>query len=169
MLSAASCSKAILETTYTKQSDKIEAFVKKQLSSCDTLRVEYRTKSTRIVMSEGTGDELGPGGLALITYAGYDFSSGSVSASVMFATNSADAASGARWTLTDESGFKPMVVDLADGSLFEGLRSGLEGVRAGEECYILFTGKYASPKNRIGTIPANAPLAFHVWVEDIEN
>lgn len=168
-LSGAACTKATLEAAYAKQSGRIEAFVKKQLDAYGSLRVEYRSESTRIVMSEGTGDELSPKGLVLVTYAGYDFSGGNVSASTLFVTNSPDVASGANWELTDESVFKPVVIDLGDGSIYKGLRSGLKGVRAGEECYILFTGKYASPKDKIGTIPANAPLAFHVWVEDIEN
>ena len=63
----------------------------------------------------------------------------------------------------------PLEIDLTDKDVLDGLRYGLEGVREGEECYILFSGKYAFGKSKIGTIPANAPLAFRIWVQKVEN
>ena len=48
---------------------------------------------------------------------------------------------GIRWTLSDESVFAIETVSLEDGNLIKGLQNGLVGVREGEECWILFSGK----------------------------
>ena len=50
-----------------------------------------------------------------------------------------------------------------------GLRNGLVGVKGGEECYILFSGKYGFGNKQSGTIPANSALVYHVWVESLSN
>ncbi|MDO5442790.1 MAG: FKBP-type peptidyl-prolyl cis-trans isomerase, partial [Bacteroidia bacterium] len=104
-----------------------------------------------------------------ILYAGYDFTGGSISNSKLFATNSMDFALSAKWSLSDSTVFAPLTVNLADKGVIEGLRLGLEGVKEGEECYILFSGKLAFGKEKNGTIPANSPLAFRVWVQNVEN
>lgn len=65
--------------------------------------------------------------------------------------------------------FKPVTRNLSSDKILVGLKNGLEGVQEGEDCYIFFSGKYAFGKEKIGTIPANAPLAFRVMVEAIEN
>ena len=63
----------------------------------------------------------------------------------------------------------PVMLNLGEDELVEGLRNGLRGVRGGEECYILFSGKYGFGKKAFGTIPANSALAYHVWVESVSN
>jgi FKBP-type peptidyl-prolyl cis-trans isomerase len=57
----------------------------------------------------------------------------------------------------------------SEGELVDGLRRGLPGVKAGDECYILFSGKYGFGDRILGTIPANAALAYHIWVQSISN
>jgi FKBP-type peptidyl-prolyl cis-trans isomerase len=157
------------ELLYANQEPKIESFVEKQLAANPDARVIHNGGATRIVTVEGEGPELTARGKASVYFAGYNFTSGSVSASGLFATNSRDLASSSGWSLSDDSVFEVLELDLTDKGLLQGLRDGMEGVREGEECYILFSGKYAFGKSSIGTIPANAPLAFRIWVLDVEN
>lgn len=164
-----SCVKESREMMYTSQETRIESFVESQTKSDPDARVEYNGGSTRIVLSEGTGMELTARGRAGILFAGYDFSNGQVSNQYMFATNNYEFAMSSRWELSDESSYGILEIDMTDKDLLEGLVNGLEGVREGEECYILFSGKHAFGKSGIGTIPANAPLAFRVWVKTVEN
>ena len=166
---ALSCTKESRELMYANQESSIDKFVNKQLETDPDSRVIYNGGATRVVMVEGEGPELTPRGKATVNFAGYDFSSGSVGASSLFATNSRDVASASGWTLSDESVFEALELDLTDRNLLQGLRDGMEGVREGEECYILFNGKFAFGKSKIGTIPANAPLAFRIWVLSVEN
>ena len=169
LLLLSSCTKAERDAMYTSQESKIEAFVKKELETNPDARVIYNGGSVRVVIGEGEGMELTARGKAGIYYAGYDFSKGSISTSTMFVTNYYSFAMSSGWTLSDEESYQLLEIDLTDKSLLDGLRSGLEGVREKEECYILFSGKHGFGKDGIGTISANAPLAFHVWVQTVEN
>ena len=47
--------------------------------------------------------------------------------------------------------------------------NGLYGVKAGQECYILFNGKYGFGNKPVGTVSANAALLYHIWVQSIQN
>ena len=154
---------------YTEQEKKIENFVNARQKSDSTTRVEYNGGSTRVVVTEGDGLELNARGKVTILFAGYDFSTGSLSVQNMFVTNNYEFAMSNNWNLTDGSLFDALEIDMKDKDVIEGLRNGLEGVKEGEECYILFTGKHAFGKNRLGTIPANAPLAYRIWVQTVEN
>lgn len=164
-----SCVKESREMIYTAQESKIESFVNSQTGSNPDLRVVYNNGSTRLVMSEGSGMELTARGRTGILFAGYNFSGGQVNTSNMFATNNYEFAMSSKWELSDDSSYGVLEIDMTDKDLLEGLVNGLEGVREGEECYILFSGKHAFGKSKIGTIPANAPLAFRVWVQTVEN
>lgn len=168
-LLAPSCTKESRELLYANQEEKIEAFVTSQQGSNPDARVVHNAGSTRVVVSEGSGVELTARGKVSVYYAGYNFTSGSVVLSGLFATNNPDFAASMGWSLSDDSVFTPLELDLTDKGLLEGLRNGLDGVREGEECYILFSGKYAYGKSKIGTIPANSPLAFRIWVQKVEN
>lgn len=163
-----SCTSEVLQLTYSEQDKKIESFVQKQLSSNPGARAEYSDGVVRIVMAEGEGEALKSGGTVSMYYAGYDFSNGSLSNEVLFATNNKDIATAAKWELSGDPSYEPIVIDM-DENLLEGLKTGLVGVRRSEECYILFSGKHAYGKVSVGTIPAKAPLAYHIWVNDIEN
>lgn len=160
-----SCTKEARESAYARQEELIEKFIRTQGDA----RVSYNAGSTRVTVSEGEGVELNARGKAAIYYAGYDFTSGSISSAKLFATNSENVASSAKWNLSGDSLFEPVEVDLTDKDLLDGLRSGLEGVREGEECYILFSAKYAYGRSKAGTVPPNSPIAFHIWVDTIQN
>ncbi len=164
-----SCTKENREMMYSSQETKIESFVNSQLKSNPDMKVVYNGGSVRLVLNAGEGVELNARGKVSIYFAGYDFSSGSINASKLFATNNYDFALSSGWEMPDESIYEPLLVDIADDNVIEGLRSGLTGVQEGEECYILFSGKHAFGKDKNGTIPANSPLAFRIWVESIEN
>lgn len=169
ILSTLSCTKQNREMIYTAQETKIETFVDNQTKSNPDARVVYNGGSVRIVLSEGSGVELNARGKASIYFAGYDFTSGSINNAALFATNNYDFAMSLKWSLSDESVYEPLTVALTDKNVIEGLRLGLAGVKEGEECYIVFSGKYGFGKSKNGTIPANSPLAFRVWVQTVEN
>ena len=167
LLCLAGCNKASLETTYNKQESHIESFINSLASKSDTLRVEHTDGSHRAIVAEGEGEELGEKGNIVFYYAGYSFK-GSVSPSNLFSTNRSEIAQSAGFSLSEEQAM-PVMLNLGEDELVEGLRNGLRGVKGGEDCYILFSGKYGFGKKAFGTIPANSALAYHVWVESVSN
>lgn len=100
-------------------------------------------------------------------YAGYTFS-GSVNPADMFTTNREASANDAGWDLT-EGEYDALTLNLKDDRLIPGLKKGLEGVKAGEECEIIFTGKYGFGNKTFGMIPANSALLYKIWVVSISN
>ena len=177
-LSAASCVKEKLATTYNNQETKIDQYISSNMyvtsvengqSKTDTLRVVYNGGSNRLVMKEGNGDALNHTGIATIYYAGYIFS-GSKSSSNLFITNHEETAKSAGWELSDsEDMYKVYRLNMADTDLITGLKNGLIGVKSGEHCQILFSGKYAFGKKPIGIIPANSAILYEIWVEAVSN
>jgi hypothetical protein len=119
------------------------------------------------VTKEGEGEELKSNGSVAFYYAGYVFSSG-ISSSNLFSTNHQETAANAGWTLTDEDD-DILTINLESYELIPGLKSGLQGVRSGEECQILFSGKYGFGKKGVGIVPANSALIYKIWVESISN
>lgn len=164
----AACKGQSLQQTYDAQEKKIDAFVTAQVKNDE--RVEYNGGSVRVVLSEGTGETvLSRSGTISFYYAGYVLNGTSVSVGNLFATNSKDVADAAGWTLSDETIYAVTTVSLEDKDLLEGLRNGLTGVKEGEECYILFSGKYGYGRKTAGTIPSKSALVYHIWVESISN
>ncbi len=161
----AACKKEERALMFANQETKIESFVNKCLADTTAVRVEYNGGAVRLVLTEGKDVDLNSRGTVTFLYAGYDFTSGSINNANMFVTNNPDLT----WNVSDSTVFQPVRVNMAEGVLMEGLQKGLQGVRAGEECYIVFSGKYGLGKQRLGTIPANAPLAFHLWIQTVEN
>ena len=172
-MATASCVKEQLEVTYNKQEDQIDSYISKNMAikneegGTDTLRVVRNGGSNRLVKIEGTGDELKADGHVGFYYAGYTFN-GSISNSNLFTTNHLETATSANWELTDKS-YDILTIDLAEYELIKGLLNGLTGVKAGEECQILFSGKYAFGKRALGIVPANSALVYKIWVESISN
>ena len=160
-----SCIKEKLETTYNKQEDSIDKYIANNLK--DDRTVTYNGGSARLTMIHGEGEALKPGGTVGFHYAGYIFK-GSLSASNLFVTNHEATATDAKWNLTDQD-FNMLEIRLDDDKLLEGVRNGLEGVKAGEECEILFNGKYGFGNSTYGIIPANSALAFKIWVVSVSN
>mgnify|MGYP002624861820 CR=1 FL=1 len=166
MVSAVSCMKQQIQSYYDNQESNIEKFV----DAAKGIRTVHNGGSTRVVMVEGdSADSLASNGIVSFYYAGYVMTGSSVSTSNLFATNFQDFATSSNWNITDTTGFVVETVKLDEEDLLPGLKNGLKGVRGGEECYILFTGKYGYGSHESGTIPAKSTLAYHIWVESISN
>ena len=167
-----SCMKEKREATYTSQESKIDQYISSKRpvrgeNGTDSLRVEYYGGASRLILEEGDGEELQPGGMVSFYYAGYTFTS-SISASNLFATNHAETAASAGWTLTDEQD-NILTINLSEYELIPGLKAGLIGVKGGEECQIFFSGKYGFGNESVGIVPANSALVYKIWVESISN
>lgn len=170
---AASCVKTQLETTYNKQEDQIDQYINKNMivkndeGGSDTLRVVRNEGANRLVQKEGDGEALAADGYVSFYYAGYTFS-GSVSSANMFGTNKFDIAKAAGWQ-GEEEDYALYEISLKDSELIQGLKKGLEGVRAGEECEILFSAKYGFGNKTLGAIPAKTALLYKIWVVGVTN
>ena len=179
---ASSCMKEKLKTTYNSQEDSIDKYITSNMYAkrtgvsektgndttwTDTLRVVRNGGANRLVLKEGLGEELKPGGKIAFYYAGYTFK-GSKSNSNLFTTNRQETAAEAKWDLTDAK-YELLQTNLTKDGFIEGLRMGLAGVKGGEECEILFSGQYAFGDVEFGIIPANSALLYHIWVEAVSN
>ena len=170
---ASSCIKSQLETTYNKQEEQIDKYITNNMvvknpdGGSDTLRVVRNNGSNRLVRKEGIGEELAADGYVSFYYAGYSFS-GSVNASNLFSTNRLETASESGWD-TEEAEYTIYEISLKDTDLIPGLKDGLRGVRAGEECEILFSAKYGFGNKALGIIPAKTALLYKIWVVGVAN
>lgn len=185
-LMAASCVKEKLETTYKKQETQIDSYLSKNNTAkrdstiveadgstrdttwTDTLDIIYNNGSARLVKKKGSGPQLSPSGAVSFYYAGYVFKGGNVSASSLFATNHQATAESSNFITTDPD-YSILEVNMAEAEMLAGLRNGLTGVQAGEECEILFTAKYGYGNRTFGIIPANSALLYKIWVGGISN
>ena len=165
---ASACTKQSIQQTYDAQEKSIDAFVTAALKTEGSYAV-YNKGSVRVVVAPvAEADSLRKDGVVSFYYALYKLSGTSVSASNLIATNSREVA-GSSWSLSDESVFDIETVQLNESGYVEGLRNGLLGVKTGMECYILFSGAHGFGDRILGTIPANAALVYHVWVNSISN
>ena len=168
------CNKEAVQQAYDKQETNIAQFVEAQLKADKTATVTYKDGVVRVVMHdtltrEGLlADTLQTGGTVSFYYAGYTLTNSTVNASNLFATNHKKTADAAGWALSDTTAFYIRTLTL-DDRLLDGLQRGLEGVRNQDECYVLFSGKYAYGSKAQGTIPARSALVYHIWVESISN
>ena len=190
---AASCMKDKLETTYSKQETQIDTYISRNMvvkrdstrmevtpntedptkndtsyvkvQWQDTLNVEYNKGAARLIRKEGTGERLTEKGAVSFHYAGYVFTT---QPSSLFATNDEQTAKGENFNLTDAE-YVLFEADMTDIHLVEGLRNGLLGVRTGEECEIIFSGKYGFGNEIFGTIPVNSALLYKIWDITVSN
>ncbi len=162
-----SCVRASLEEVYNKQEETIDKYISGELGRNEAYTVSYNEGSSRLTKVAGEGDELGSKGSVSFYYAGYTFT-GSINNSGLFGTNHQATAESAGMKLTDQD-FSLMEIDMKDGGLLEGVRNGLIGVKAGEECEILFSAKYGFGNSTFGIIPAKTALAFKIWVVGVSN
>lgn len=167
LASSTSCVKQKLEDTYTKQEDRIDAYIKSKMNSNPEATLTRNGGANRLTLVHGSGEELSAEGTVAFYYAGYIFS-GSLSPTNLFSTNHQATAEEASWNLTDGK-YNILTINLKEDDLIQGLKDGLKGVKAGDECEILFTGKFGFGKDQLGIIPENSPLAYKVWVESVSN
>ncbi len=166
-LAFSSCVKEKLEETYNKQAEQIDKYIISEMERNESYAVSYNEGSARLTKLAGEGPSLTETGSVSIYYAGYTFS-GSLNPSNMFGTNHQETAEEAKWELTDPD-YGLLEINMNDRELLNGVWNGLIGVQAGEECEILFSGKYAFGNSRFGIIPAKSALAFKIWVVGVSN
>lgn len=164
-----SCSKTETENAYTQQDSYIESIVNSLAPEGSEATVDYFDGSVRVTVAHGEGSTLESGGTVSFYYAGYQVSGSSLSSGNLFATNSKEFAESAQWTVSDTTLFKVSTVDLSNDTLVKGLEKGIVGVNGGDECYILFNGKYGFGKHKTGNVPGNSALAYHLWITDVTN
>lgn len=185
-LLAGSCVKEKLETTYKKQETQIDSYLSKNNTArrdstiiaedgtsrdttwTDTLKIVYNKGAARLVKKKGKGPQLSPDGAVSFYYAGYTFKGSKPGASNLFATNHQHTADSLKFKLTDPD-YSILEINMAEADLLEGVRNGLAGVQAGEECEILFTAKYGYGNRTFGIIPANSALLYQIWVIGVSN
>ncbi len=167
LTACSSCIKEKLEETYNKQEDQIDRYIASAIEKNEGYTVAYNNGSSRLITLAGEGEQLSADGSVSFYYAGYTFN-GSINASGLFGTNHQATAESSNWKLTDPD-YALMEINMKDSDLLEGVRNGLVGVRAGEECEILFSGKYAFGNDTFGIIPAKSALAFRIWVVGVSN
>ena len=168
---AAACSKQSLQATYDKQSSYIEAFVQSQMKADTTATLRENGGSYRLLVHDTLDvrrDSLLEGGQVSLYYACYTLSGNSLNSSNLVATNLKQLAKAAGWNLSDTTRYKLDTL-LLGADLVPGLRNGLLGVQAGDQGYILFTGKYGYGNTERGTIPAKSALAYQIWIESVKN
>ena len=161
---SSSCIKEKLETIYSNQESKIDTY----LSKYDSTMIFRNGGSNRLTVTPGEGESLDSQGMVSFYYAGYIFTSGAPSNANLFITNHRETADKAGWELTDQD-FEIYEISMADASLVEGLRKGLLGVKPGEQCEIIFSGKYGFGNKSFGMIPANSALFYRIWVVGVAN
>lgn len=165
-----SCTQQSLQATYDKQTTYIESFLSTNMKADPKATLVLNGGSYRLTLDDVLNqdrDSLDYGGKVNLYYALYTLTNSSISKSNLISTNKSEVAAAAGWDLTDKSQFQISSITL-DGSLVEGLRLGLHGVQSGDEAYILFNGKYGYGDSPRGAIPANSALAYHVWIDSIE-
>lgn len=168
-LLAAGCSRSDIESQYASQETRIENFLNAQLAANENAYTVSNGGVERLVLVDGSGEELESGGTVSFYWAGYVLNGNNLNSSNLFSTNVEELASAAGWDTSDSADYVIRTLDLSETGLIKGLQKGIQGVRGGEECIILFSGKYGYGNRSLGTIPANAALAFHLWVESVSN
>lgn len=167
-LLSAACSKQTAENVYAKQDVLIEQLAN-SLAGSQNARLTYKDGVIRATLLEGEGDTLSTTGTVSFYYAAFSLTSASLSSGKLLWTNNKAFAESAGWRLTDTTAYAIETRSLKENTLLEGLQTGLAGVRKGEECYILFSGKHGYGMKLHGTISAKSAMAYAIWVEDISN
>ena len=156
-LLAVCCDKEDRKNTYANQEALIDSYVS-SLSSDYT--VVYNGGVVRVTLEEGSAQTLQSGDSLYFHYSGYVFSRGKGS---LFYTNDPEVAE-ATGFITDGKAFG---IKYGHSALIEGLKKGLEGVKEGEHCYIIFSARYGYGNQIMSTLPKLTPLMFEMKIDKI--
>ena len=152
-----SCTKQDRENTIINQESAIDSYI----SSLSDVSVVRSNGSNRVVLTPGAdGTEAAAGDSLYIRYAGYIFSRGK---GALFATNDPEVAKTASFPQQES----PLKIKLGETALVSGLASGLNGVKEGEHCYIIFSAKYGFNNIVVYNISKLSPLFFELWVDKV--
>ena len=158
-LVAFSCDKEDRKNTYASQEAVIDRYVS-SLSSDYTVVLNQGVPRVIVDQAPSGAAELEKGDSLYIHYSGYVFSNGKGS---LFATNETEVAR--------DNGFvtdgKPYGIKFGSSALIKGLALGLEGIREGEHCYIIFSARYGYGNQQMGSIPEMTPLFFEITADKI--
>lgn len=165
----AACGKSDAESDFTTQDTNIESIVSSLSADNEGSVVEYFDGPVRVTTVSGTGEALKDGGTVSFYYGVYRISGSSLSSGDLVATNSKEYAESAGWSVSDTTLYKISTVSLSDDQLVKGLRKGLVGVKAGDQCYVLFNGRYGFGKHKVGKVPGNSALAYHLQITEVAN
>ena len=172
MMSAAlfSCRKESEKSLYAAQEKNIENVINSVLSQNPDFTVVNKDYCRKVILANGEGDGLTEGRKLVYRYIGYVVNGGSLSAQNFFYTNIPEIAAQYGWAVSDSAAvFRPDTLAFDKSKLIKGLADGLEGIKEGEQCLILFTGEYGYGSRKNGQIPANSALAYQFTAEKIIN
>ena len=158
VLFAAGCDKEDRKNTYASQEAAIDSYVS-SLSSDYT--VVYNGGVVRVILEEGSGAALSSGDSLLFHYSGYVFNHGK---GTLFATNDLEVAEATGFVTDGE----PFRVKFGHSAMVKGLEKGLEGVREGERCYVIFSARYGYGNQIMSTLPKLTPLLFEMKIDQIK-
>lgn len=164
-----SCTKEGDKTAFSLQESQIEEYVKRAVEGKETYISTTNKGSVKLILTEGEGEELKEDGVVSFYYAGFVFIGSQLSQSNLFTTNDKALAESLGLETDNPDQYNILTVSLSESNLVEGLKNGLVGAKAGEECIILFSGKYGFGSKQLGMIPANSALAYQVKIESISN
>lgn len=163
VIALASCNKKALEDTYMKQEANIETYITRQFANMPVTRRNGSNRITVDTVNISVSDSLVYGDSLFIYYAGYIFTS---QPSGIFATNVQSIAEQSKLDL-DSADYSVKKILYEPNSLIMGLDNGLYGVKNGEHCIVVFSGKYGFGSEPVVNVPKNSALAYEIWVEDI--
>ncbi|MEF9931351.1 MAG: FKBP-type peptidyl-prolyl cis-trans isomerase [Bacteroidales bacterium] len=152
-----SCTKQDRDNTIIDQEESIDNYISSLGANAKVIR---NGNVSRVIVKEGSGEEIVAGDSVIFYYAAYIFSSGK---GELFATNNIEVAKASEFK-TDGK-LERRVVGSKD--MLVGLSSGLVGAKRGETCNIVFSAKYGYNNTVVYNVPKLSPLFFEVWIESI--
>lgn len=158
---ALSCAKEDKNIQIANQESMIDKYIQ---NLGDKYQVVRNSGSNRVIVTPGTGTEtLEKGDSLYYYYSGYIFvSSGK---GTIFVTNRAEDA--AKFNIEPLPGLGPAKIKFGEESMVSGLSNGLVGVKAGENCNIIFSAQYGYYDSVVGVVPSLSPLFYDIIIERI--
>lgn len=162
IISLPSCGNDEYDNIVNNQEKTINELVKAKIKENPDWKYVYNKNSHRIIVKEGDGNPMTKNGTVDFYYDIYILDGNEINSRNIVATNriAADTDS----TRKKSPAFR---LNLLNDNVIPGLRNGLEGVKSGEECYILCSNRQAFSQKEIGAIPKTAGLIYHLWIENI--
>ncbi len=165
----AGCTDEASQQLYAGQEQLIENFLAAALKEHPEFKTVSNGGAERLIVKEGNGEELNKNGTVEFYYAGYVLSRQGTTKETLFSTNHEALAQEYGWKTDHEDAFRPIRLNLKKDKPLQGLRDGMCGAKAGEECFILFTTRYAFGEMKLPGVPINSGMIYHIWIEKVEN
>jgi len=147
-----SCNKDNGSDDIITQNEEISQWLESEMEAHQDYSSAYKDGVIRLTTVKGSGEGLAESDSLTFNYSLSAFSKGSISSTKYFSNMDED----------------PARIEFGRDKLLKGLEMGLEGVREGECCYIVFSSDFGYGRQRAGTIPANTALAYEIKVVSIK-